>query len=85
MAWRTPSASVITSCPPTSAEPEVGGVNVVIMRISVVFPAPFGPSKPKISPVCTAKLTSFTATKSPNCFFNLVTSIALVSVMFMVL
>ena len=27
-----------------------------------------------------AKVTSFTATKSPNCFFSLVTSIALVSV-----
>ena len=83
MAWRTPSASVTTSCPPTSAVPEVGGVSVVIMRISVVFPAPFGPSRPKISPVCTVKLTSFTATKSPNCFFNLVTSIALESVEFM--
>jgi hypothetical protein len=79
MAWRTPSASVTTSCPPTSALPDVGGVSVVIMRISVVFPAPFGPSRPKISPVRTVKLTSFTATKSPNCFFSLVTSIALVS------
>src|ERR1700686_1341432 len=39
--------------------------------------APFGPSRPKISPACTVKLTSFTATKSPNCFFNLVTSIGL--------
>jgi hypothetical protein len=31
------------------AVPEVGGVSVVIMRISVVLPAPFGPSSPKIS------------------------------------
>src|SRR6202035_2519449 len=81
--WRTPSASVTTSCPPTTAEPEVGGVSVVIIRISVVLPAPFGPSKPKISPVGTVKLTSFTATKSPNCFFSFLTSIAFVSVVFM--
>ena len=33
------------------AVPEVGGVSVVIMRISVVLPAPFGPSRPKISPL----------------------------------
>ena len=48
--WRTPSASFTMSCPPMRAVPEVGGVSVVIMRISVVFPAPFGPSSPKISP-----------------------------------
>ena len=45
MAWRTPSASVTTSCPATTAVPEVGGVSVVIMRISVVLPAPFGPEQ----------------------------------------
>src|SRR5882762_4605288 len=82
MEWRTPSASVTTSCPLTLAVPEVGGVSVVIIRINVVLPAPFGPSKPKISPVGTVKLTSFTATKSPNCFLSLLTSIAFVSVVF---
>src|ERR1700687_2248984 len=83
MEWRTPSASVTTSCPPTVAVPEVGGVSVVIIRINVVLPAPLGPSKPKISPVGTVKLTSFTATKSPNCFLSLLTTIAFVSVTFM--
>ena len=32
------------------AVPAVIGISVVIMRISVDFPAPFGPSRPKISP-----------------------------------
>src|SRR6266481_6101567 len=82
MECRTPSASVTTSCPLTLAVPEVGGVSVVIIRISVVLPAPLGPSKPKISPVGTVKLTSFTATKSPNCFLSLLTSIAFISVVF---
>ena len=63
---RTPSGSVRTSCPPIRAVPEVGDSSVVIMRISVVFPAPFGPSRPKISCGDTLKLMSFTATKSPN-------------------
>ena len=49
--------------------PEVGGVSVVIMRISVVFPAPFGPSKPKISPCgSTVKLMSLTAVEIAESF-----------------
>jgi hypothetical protein len=32
----------------------------------VVFPAPLGPSNPKISPARASKLTSFTASRSPN-------------------
>ena len=47
------------------ALPSVTGISVVIMRISVVLPAPFGPNNPKISPSATLKLTSFTASKSP--------------------
>src|SRR5713226_6453392 len=80
--WRTASACFTMSFPPTSALPEVGGVSVVSMRIKVVLPAPLGPSRPKISPSCTSKLTSFTATKSPNCFLSLMTSIAFVGVAF---
>ena len=48
------------------AVPLVGGSSVTIMRISVDLPAPFGPSRPKISPALTSKLTSLTAVKSPN-------------------
>ena len=36
------------------------------MRIVVVFPAPFGPSKPYISPGATFRSTPSTATLSPN-------------------
>ena len=34
--------------------------------MTVVFPLPFGPRKPKISPRFTSKLTSFTAVNFPN-------------------
>src|SRR5579872_2590772 len=36
------------------------------MRSSVVLPEPEPPSRQKISPRCTSRLTSLTATKSPN-------------------
>jgi len=36
------------------------------MRIVVVFPAPFGPKNPMISPGLTSKVTSSTATLPPN-------------------
>src|SRR5690348_18388094 len=64
------------SYPPIRAVPEVGGVSVVSMRMSVVLPAPFGPSKPKISPFSTVKLMLFTATSSPKRFVSPSTSIA---------
>jgi hypothetical protein len=34
--------------------------------MTVVFPLPFGPRKPKISPLSTLKLMSFTAVTLPN-------------------
>src|SRR5258708_22706929 len=43
----------------------------------VVFPAPFGPSSPNISPGLATKLTSFTAAISPYCFRSCCTSIML--------
>src|ERR1700682_2531147 len=58
------------------ALPEVIGINVVIIRISVDLPAPFGPSNPKISPSLTLKETSSTAVKSPYFFTMCSTSIA---------
>src|SRR5579872_5811272 len=48
----------------------------VIMRIRVDFPAPFGPSSPKISPSFTLNETSSTAVKSPYFFTMCSTSIA---------
>jgi hypothetical protein len=35
--------------PPMVASPEVGAIRHAGMRIMVVFPAPFGPSRPKTS------------------------------------
>src|SRR5512144_1822423 len=66
------------SKPPTSAVPAVGGSRVVSMRISVDLPAPFGPSRPKISPCSTRKLTPLTAVKAPNVLTICSTSIALI-------
>src|ERR1035441_4413994 len=48
------------------ATPDVGGRSVVSTRISVDFPAPFGPSKPNTSPYATEKLRSLTAQKVPK-------------------
>ena len=49
-----------------TAVPDVGGSSVTIMRISVDLPAPFGPSRPKISPGATENEMPSTAVKSPN-------------------
>src|SRR5512143_1784654 len=65
---RTPSGSPTTSKPATRAVPDVGGIRVVSMRMSVDLPAPFGPSRPKISPCATEKPTASTAVKSPKRF-----------------
>src|SRR5262245_52998469 len=79
MERRTWSDSFWTSKPFTSAVPEVGTSSVVSMRIRVDLPAPFGPSRPKISPASTAKLTPFTAVKSPNFLTICWTSIAFIT------
>ena len=49
------------SRPPTSTRPSLGGMKPVMTRIVVVFPAPFGPRKPRTSPFATPKLRSATA------------------------
>src|SRR5579862_5443147 len=54
--------------PSSSIVPLVGLSSVVSILIVVVFPAPFGPRKAKISPCCTSKEMPFTAVKSPKVF-----------------
>ena len=49
-----------------SAVPELGGSSVVSILIAVLFPAPFGPSKPNIPPDLTWKLIALTAVKLPK-------------------
>src|SRR5256884_611341 len=66
MRLRTDSESVRTSRPSTLASPPLSGKRPVSILITVVFPLPLGPRKPKISPFWTRKLTSLTAVKLPK-------------------
>ena len=58
------------STPSIFTNPEVGSDRPARMRIVVVFPAPFGPRKPKISPGATVRLSRSTAVKSPYFFVS---------------
>src|SRR5436190_1785575 len=78
---RTPVAFLTTSNPLTTAVPAVGTSSVVIMRMSVDLPAPFGPSRPKISPGATSKVIPLTASKSPYFLTMLRTSMAPMSLL----
>src|SRR5215467_1377994 len=66
MRSRTRSESVRTSRPSTLASPPLSGSKPVSILMTVVFPLPLGPRKPKISPLATSKLTPFTAVNFPN-------------------
>ena len=59
-------SSAAIGLPNNFAEPSVTGSSPVIIFMVVVFPQPFEPRKPKISPRPMRKLTWSTATKSPN-------------------
>ena len=50
--------------PAEEAVPDVGTTRVVSIPAVVVFPAPLGPSSPKISPACTSRSSRSTAAKS---------------------
>ncbi len=63
---RTCCGCLATSKPETLAVPESMGSRVVSMRKVVVFPAPFGPRNPKISPGRTLILTPRTASTGPR-------------------
>src|SRR5579863_4538162 len=63
---RTSSGDWTTSLPLMRAVPSVGSMSVVSMRIRVDLPAPFGPSRPKISPCSTLKLIWSTAVNLPK-------------------
>ena len=76
MALRTSAGRRRTSYPATRAVPDVGGLSVVIMRMVVVLPDPFGPSRPSTDPVGTEKEMPSTAVKSPNLFTRFSASIA---------
>ena len=62
---RTAPLSETMSCPSIRAVPPLGGSSVVSMRITVVLPAPFGPSSPNVSPGSTENETASATTVSP--------------------
>src|SRR5689334_17189965 len=51
----------------TRTVPRVGRSSPVMMRINVVFPAPFGPRKPTTDPGCTTMSTPSSAVIAPKC------------------
>ena len=61
--------------PPTNARPAVGASRPRMIRIVVVFPAPFGPRKPVTCPGRTVKLRRSTAVSGPNLLVSSSTSI----------
>ena len=69
MRGRIMLASLTTSYPATRAHPEEGPNRVVRILIRVVFPAPFGPSSPKSSPLLTCRLMSLRAPSSLGSVF----------------
>src|ERR1044072_9032500 len=54
--------------PKSEILPVSGAAMLTIIRIVVVFPAPFGPSNPKTRPARTDRLSSLTAVNSPKLF-----------------
>jgi hypothetical protein len=58
--------SSTTSKPPTFAVPELALTRPQMIEISVVLPAPLGPSKARISPSSMSRLTFFSAWKPPS-------------------
>src|SRR5258708_37163236 len=63
---RTRSDWLTISAPPMRAVPLVGFKMVASSRRVVVFPAPFGPRRPKISPLFTSKVTPSRACTVPR-------------------
>src|SRR5262250_3379091 len=63
---RARSGSRSTSIPSTLARPEVGGKYPASVRMIVVLPEPFGPSRPTMLPASARKDTSRTASVRPN-------------------
>ena len=70
-------ASLAMSKPLTFAVPEVGFKMVHSIEMVVVFPAPFGPNKPKISPDSTVMSSLSTAVSELNVFVSCLVSITL--------
>jgi hypothetical protein len=66
---------VVTRCLFTSAVPDVGASRPRMIRIVVVFPEPFGPSKPVTTPGRAVNDSWFTARLAPYSLVSSRTSI----------
>src|SRR5207244_4630187 len=64
------------SYPPTTARPALGASTPQSIRIMVVLPDPFGPSRRKISPCGIERSTRSTARREPNFFVRTSATIA---------
>src|SRR5688572_23417217 len=58
------------SCPSTNTRPALGVTIPQMMLIKVVLPAPFGPSRAKISPLRMSRSTCFSASKPDAYVFD---------------
>src|SRR3989338_8534850 len=65
MAFLTAFCAFTQSKPITFAAPLVGLIRVESILISVVLPAPLGPSRPKVSPSAIVNETSLSAARVP--------------------
>ena len=79
--WRMRCGSLATSTPNTRACPASIGSSVASIFSIVVFPAPFGPRTPKISPWRTSRSIPSTARNWPKLLTRPTASIAAVVVM----
>ncbi len=70
-AWRARcGVRRVTSDPSSRIEPPVGGSRPLMAFSSVLFPAPFGPTRARISPSSTCIVTPSTAGRPPKCFWT---------------
>src|SRR5256885_2334399 len=69
-------ASSAEACPSTDSAPESGNRIAMIIRIVVVFPAPFGPMKPYNAPRGMARSRLVTALTAPNVLHTLLSRMA---------
>ena len=67
-------------CPKISPVPPVGVISPRSIRIVVVLPEPFGPTKPQIVPSGTSNVAWDTAIRSPYLLLKSVTDIAVLDI-----
>ena len=71
---------VVSGRPSTTTRPSSASSSPATIEMTVVFPAPFGPSRPKVSDGWMWRSTPSTATRSPNAFLRPVASTTAASV-----